>query len=525
MMTKNKKKRVLLLTCGTNACFHIAKTLKEQFQDAFYIVGTDINKRWMIPTACYLDAYYTSPLSSSPEYYQFVLDICTKEKIDFLIPLYDADQLLFYEDNPDLLSRDITSFGINSKWIDIYKSKEDTNQFLKTHGFAVPQEFTVEQIELSQEYFVKPVHGNGSIGARKMIGSEILKTDTTGLVIQELCGEPEVTLECVNYDNKIYSVARERLASKAGVCSKARVYEDKELHRAIERLSEVIPLPFLFNIQFMKSLSGEWLITDVNLRAAGGMGLSYAAGWDAVSAMAKTMLDLDEVTSTLKVPERDVFVIRSNSDVVTKASKQRIAFDLDGTLLDSRQRHVEVLNEVLREEGVKLDTKGYMDFKAEGRSTKEWLIQKGVNEEESVVINNKWIARIEEDNFLAYDKLYDGIERMLSNLSETSSLYIVTARNRKENTLKQIKELGIYQYFEKVYVVESSKLTPTLKASILKGDGIDIYYGDTESDEKAAQIAGCLFKAVLNGFRSKNYWEKRSSIICKLNEEFLTPQQ
>ena len=41
---KRTKATLLLLTCGTNACYHIAKRLKELFGEKFRIVGTDINK-------------------------------------------------------------------------------------------------------------------------------------------------------------------------------------------------------------------------------------------------------------------------------------------------------------------------------------------------------------------------------------------------------------------------------------------------------------------------------------------------
>lgn len=39
-------KTILLLTCGTNACFRVAKVLKENYSDRIRIVGADINPRW-----------------------------------------------------------------------------------------------------------------------------------------------------------------------------------------------------------------------------------------------------------------------------------------------------------------------------------------------------------------------------------------------------------------------------------------------------------------------------------------------
>ena len=68
--------KLLLLTCGTNACYHIAKTIKKHFSDYFYIIGCDINKEWLIPTQPYLDEFFQTPFSSDENYYSFILKIC-----------------------------------------------------------------------------------------------------------------------------------------------------------------------------------------------------------------------------------------------------------------------------------------------------------------------------------------------------------------------------------------------------------------------------------------------------------------
>lgn len=48
----------------------------------------------------------------------------------------------------------------------------------------------------------------GSIGAKAMSGDVLLGHYDSNLIIQEICSEPEITLECFNYDGKVYSIAR-----------------------------------------------------------------------------------------------------------------------------------------------------------------------------------------------------------------------------------------------------------------------------------------------------------------------------
>lgn len=134
-------KTILLLTCGTNACFHVAKVLKENYSDRIRIVGADINPRWMIPTSPFLDAYYRCPFTKAPQYYPTILDICRTENVDFLLPSFDADQKLFYKEKPDLRNIGVISFGISEEVLAIYDSKIATNQYLKSIGLPVPKMF------------------------------------------------------------------------------------------------------------------------------------------------------------------------------------------------------------------------------------------------------------------------------------------------------------------------------------------------------------------------------------------------
>ena len=507
-MTPDNKsiKKLLLLTCGTNACYHIAKRVKERFGDRIRIVGADINKKWMIPTAPYLDSYHQVPLSSDNSYYKIILDICIIESADFLMPSFDADQLLFHKGNADLERIGVTSLGIPKAVVDIYQSKEETNRFLVKEGLPVPRFYDLAEIDDDKDYFCKPRNGVGSIGARKLSGIEIKKIDNKDLLIEEVCSEPEVTLECFNYNGRVYSVARERIAAKSGVCTKAHVYHNEALQSIAQQFADSIELPYIFNMQFMLNTQGKYVITDVNLRTAGGMSLSYAAGWDEVEALGKIMLGEDEVESSVRKPVQEQFVMRAYTDIVTKQVNKRICFDLDGTLLDSRRRHRSVMDYVLKQYGISLDTSNLFQYKAEGNNNLSWLESRGVEINKAKEICKRWIELIEDKEFLAEDRLYSNSISILETLSKNNFIVLLTARNSIENTESQIDGLGIRQYFDKVVIVPSCKQTANLKAKILSEYSISEYYGDTESDMEAARIADCDFYVSTRGFRSKEYW-------------------
>ena len=273
-------------------------------------------------------------------------------------------------------------------------------------------------------------------------------------------------------------------------------------------------LPYIFNMQFMKNFAGEYVCTDLNLRTAGGMALSYAADWDEVSALANIMLGKDENTVIQSVNKRidEQYVCRRYEETVTKIIRKKIAFDFDGTLLDSRKRHGIVMNDVLKKHGINIDTSDLVSFKAEGHNNIAWLLLNGIAEDIAKELNSEWISLIESDVYLKFDELYPGTIEVLENLSRENDLYLVTARNNEESALNQIKDLGINQYFSQIFVVESNSETPALKAKYLSEIEADIFVGDTESDYKAALIAQCEFKAMSSGFRDERYWKKKNII-------------
>ena len=142
----------------------------------------------------------------------------------------------------------------------------------------------------------------------------------------------------------------------------------------------------------------------------------------------------------------------------------------------------------------------------------------GVISNKTREINVEWISLIEREDYLKNDLLYPDVLVLLQKLSIENDLYLVTARNNKACCLKQIKSCGIEQYFTEIEIVDSCKETPQLKADVLRNHQIDYFIGDTESDFKAAEIAGCNFKAVNYGFRNRDYWDKKS----KTSFSFLT---
>ena len=188
------KQRILILSCGTNSGYHVGKVLKQKFFDDFYVYGADVNHRHLVPTF-YLDKFFKVPYSSEPNYEQTILSICEENNVDYLLPVLDSDHLIFHQSHEGMKKINVKSLGITQECVNFYSDKEKTYGFLVANGLPCPTMYRNSGIDKLATYFVKPKNGYGSAGANARNGYSLLDENAEGFIVQELCREPEVTLE------------------------------------------------------------------------------------------------------------------------------------------------------------------------------------------------------------------------------------------------------------------------------------------------------------------------------------------
>lgn len=494
-----------MLSVGTNACYHFCKRFKEEFGDDIFIIGADINDPWLVPSISYVNLYYKVPYSNDNSFEKSIEQIIIENSPDYILPSFDFDQVLFYDGSPLLEKYGVKSISTPKETLIYYKDKKSMFDYLQKTQLPLPRAYTKDQLDDHSSYFIKPINGVGSAGATKKTGHEIKQMDTSGYLIQEICTGPEITMECFSHENYFSCICRERIATKAGVCTKARIHFNEELEKIGKTFAKKIHVPMLFNLQFMFNNENKPVITDVNLRSAGGMSISYAAGWDVVKAIGEVLLGrTPNYEECFPSPIQEQYVVRTYTDIVTKKIRPIVAFDLDGTLLDSRNRHIAVMNEILSRKKIAIPLEDLIDFKSNGNNNIDYLISKGLSATESATIQKEWIANIEKEDYLKLDTLYPDAKTILEQEGQHNDLVLITARSNKENLLQQLKELGLSDVFVKIAVVSGDNISQKKAQEIRKCNAIR-FYGDTYSDKKAADEAGVKFVYHENGFHSKKY--------------------
>lgn len=189
---------------------------------------------------------------------------------------------------------------------------------------------------------------------------------------------------------------------------------------------------------------------------------------------------------------------------------KRIVFDFDGTLLDSRQRHVIVLNDCLRHFGVAdVNPTEYLTYKANGNSTYSFLRKiLMLPEELADKISKQWVSVIEQDVYLETDRLYADAISILQYCSNIAELYLLSARSNEAALHRQVERFGLKPYFCEVICVSPLNAVAE-KTDILRRIKPCTIVGDTEVEYQAAQEMGIPCYLLNRGFRSKEYFAQR----------------
>lgn len=182
----------------------------------------------------------------------------------------------------------------------------------------------------------------------------------------------------------------------------------------------------------------------------------------------------------------------------------KIFFDLDGTLLDSRQRLFTLFCDLTQQNSIDFDR--YWELKRRKIGHAEILeCYLSYSRSQIIKFEREWLCFIEEIKYLNLDAPFLFTQGVLEGLKDNHQLYVVTARQNKVGVIHQLDNANIRLYFEDIFVTEGLKTKSQL---ILEAFGAlspsDFVVGDTGLDILTAKELGCKSLAVLSGFRNED---------------------
>lgn len=310
---------VVLGAAGTGTSFAIASRLRAHWGDALRLIAIDVNPAHLVTTAQLVDDFVQVPYASDPAFAARIAELLLDTPAHTFIPILNEELALAARllEDARFAAIDIWSSPLHARLTD----KLAADAWLRALGVRTPAQPDWRHGADHQLYFVKPRAGIGSRGARVASAAELRAMpdpERAQLIIQERCAAPEVTVDSF-YDaatGAAHAYCRERIETKAGVCTKARLFHDAELSAFAARIGQALGQRGTLCFQVMRGEAG-WAVTDLNLRSGAGTAMTCAAGFDVLAAAyaCRSGQDYAHLLPPL-APGRELYVTRQYAEFV-----------------------------------------------------------------------------------------------------------------------------------------------------------------------------------------------------------------
>lgn len=188
-----------------------------------------------------------------------------------------------------------------------------------------------------------------------------------------------------------------------------------------------------------------------------------------------------------------------------------IYLDLDGTLIDVREKYCRLHEDIARAMGRQpLPSAIFWTLKRRATPLPALLGDWEAEARESY--SRRWLAAIEAPTYLQFDGLIPGTRKVLSRLSRRHRLVLATLRRDGRALREQLQRLGIEGYFAGAVAAGDHPSAGSAKAQLLRLKGETngrraIVVGDSEADVEAARELGAPVVCVLTGIRDRPFLE------------------
>jgi carbamoylphosphate synthase large subunit len=311
---------VLIGSAGAGTGFAAACAIRRVWSNAVRIVSMDSNWPHLCTSSLLSDVHEKVPLFSDRSFASVLAEIVARHSIDTYLPLFPGE----IEMAARLMERGLEicypALVPQVHTAALCNDKLRLATYLSDCGVAVPETFSVSEAPNRAHFFLKPISGNGSVGARRVGISELMALpaeDKASSILQEICTGPEITVDTF-YGGKpltLQTICRERIETKSGVTTKSRLFKCDALHNLAGLLADCLKLTGTFCFQVMQDSRGRTVVTDVNPRPGAATAMSVAAGSDFIAATFANAWG-DDCERFFKPLGNEVYVTRQYTEFV-----------------------------------------------------------------------------------------------------------------------------------------------------------------------------------------------------------------
>lgn len=235
---------------------------------------------------------YRSPLAYlKNEYISFLLDICQKGGITFLLPLTDIEIDVINQHRIHFEQSGITICMPEAKVLDIVRNKYRLHRFFEQDP-CVPSIQTVKfgdksVCDLVYPCIAKPVDGRSSEGVLFLEEASGLRAlEGKEYIIQEIKKGPVFTVDYVRsalYTTDFAVPREELLRTKNGAGLTVRITNDSQLRQLVSYIGQKLNINGCVNMEFIYHNEQYYLI-DINPRFSAGIAFTYQINYNMVES-------------------------------------------------------------------------------------------------------------------------------------------------------------------------------------------------------------------------------------------------
>jgi carbamoyl-phosphate synthase large subunit len=281
MEKKHGAKRVLFTGGGGAGTEALSRFLGERYEVHF--ADADIEA---IPYPVPLNRWHRIPLASDAAFLDGLQLVCREIGVDLLIPSVDEELVSIANFRKSLECEVLLP---PADFISTHLDKFSSNVFLHTHDLPAPlTERLLERRKISFPCIAKPVHGRGSRGVAVIRSEDELRahvmlsrSSPSDFIIQELLQGDEFTvMMAANKTGRLCAVVPVRVGVKRGITLRAVTDSDEKVITACKKIHAANPVPGCYNIQLVKTGTGDIKPFEINPRISTTACLGVAAGID-----------------------------------------------------------------------------------------------------------------------------------------------------------------------------------------------------------------------------------------------------
>lgn len=283
---------LLITAAGTGVGWAYAMTLAQQFPDARLITADTNTAAWC--SAAQLAAHHVQwrAFTAGPDYLAQLNALIEAEGVTHYLPIIDPEIAFAADQRAQIKAQFI---GPDASFTRLALAKDRYAAALSELGIDSPRTLTRADIEAGRSGFAKLPGSFGGRGTWRVDSLEQLAALPPDAFVQEAMAGPEFTADCFPLGGgDVFVSVRERVETKSGVCTKARIAPNDGMEAIARRLVGGLALASPFCFQAMADVAdGQRLaVTDLNPRLGAGTLMSAANGGDFFGAHLAWAFDL-----------------------------------------------------------------------------------------------------------------------------------------------------------------------------------------------------------------------------------------